>query len=545
MQRREFLKKISAGTAGALTLSTMPFLHTSCASGAEKPNIIVILCDDLGYSDIGCYGGEIDTPNLDAMAESGVKFTQFYNAARCCPTRASILTGLYPHQAGVGHMDSDHGFPAYQGYLNENCVSIADVMQSAGYETCASGKWHTGAEDGSRPMQRGFDRYYGLLYGACNYFKPPEGEIWEGDEPTEVPKDGSYYTTDAFTDHAVNFIGDTGDTEDPFFLYLAYTAPHYPLQAWPEDIEKYRGKYMQGWDQLREERYQRLIDLDMIDPEWELSPRDDRNGPWEDLTDEEKDWRDHLMAIYAAMVDNMDQNIGRVLDKLKETGQYENTLIFFVSDNGACPYPNAMGDEPVYDDSGDLIVPGGPDAEYAYGWEWANAGNTPFRKYKQFTHEGGTATPFIVHWPAARQEGLLTHQKGHIIDVMATCVDVAGAQYPSEHEGNQIHPMEGISLLPIIQGNQREGHEYICWEHKGNQGILKDDWKLVSYHPTQRGITDEESETAGWELYNLAADRTELNDLIDEEPERVAELEKLYQAWADRVGVLPWSQVTG
>jgi len=432
-------------------------------------------------------------------------------------------------------MTGDYGHPSYQGYLNDQCVTIARVLREAGYQTCASGKWHVGDEESARPLQRGFDRYYGLLYGACNYFKPGEGEIWSGDAPTSVPRDGSYYTTDAFTGHAVDFIDLTAQNPlQPFFLYLAYNAPHYPLQAWPEDIEKYRGQYLNGWDELREARYQRLIDQGVLDPDWELSPRDDRNRPWSALTDQEKEWRAGLMAVYAAMVDRMDQGIGRVLDQLDDLGIADNSLIFFLSDNGACPYPNMWGDQPRTDEQGNLIPIGGPDAVYAYGWEWANAGNTPFRKYKRYTHEGGIATPFIVRWPAIIEPGGLTDTVGHIIDIMPTCVEVAGAGYPGSRQGTEILPMEGSSLTPILQHNSDRPDVLYCWEHQGHRGVRQNRWKLVSSYPEDT-----------WELYDMEADRTEVHNLIDEEPEKSNELENIYQQWAERIGVLPWSEIRG
>lgn len=525
--RRDFLRMTLTGTMG------LALAGTRCAQPSpSQPNIILILVDDLGYSDLGCYGSEINTPNLDQLAQEGMQFTQFYNAARCCPTRASLLTGLYPHQTGVGHMTDNLGYPAYQGHLNDQCVTIASVLKAAGYRTGASGKWHVGAQETARPLHRGFDRYYGLISGACNYFKPEEGVIWEDDHPTTVPTDGSYYTTDAFTEHAVDFIRSSArDNQQPFFLYLAYNAPHYPLQAWPEDIKKYRGKYLKGWDQLREERYQRMVDSGLIPSRWELSPRDSRNRPWSELTDEEKEWRDQLMSVYAAMVDRMDQGVGKVLNTVEKLGIEKDTLIFFLSDNGACPYPNMWGDQPRKDDQGRVIPVGGPDATYAYGWEWANAGNTPFRKYKRYTYEGGISTPLIVRWPGVVPAGKRTNQIGHIIDIMSTCVDVAGASYPETQNGQSIHPMEGRSLMPVIRGKSREAAVY-CWEHQGHRGVHKDQWKLVSQYPDNE-----------WELYDLEADRTEVHNLMDMHPDIAGELQDIYQTWADRCGVIPWGEL--
>ncbi|MBN1673818.1 MAG: arylsulfatase [Kiritimatiellae bacterium] len=494
------------------------------AERRRKPNIVLILCDDMGFSDIGCYGGEVSTPNLDRLAAGGVRFSQFYNSARCCPTRASLLTGLHPHQAGVGWMTGNLGFPAYQGALNDRCVTIADVLRQAGYRTCASGKWHVGAR--AHPLDRGFDEYYGLIDGACNYFRPKEG-IFRGKERVKIPQDGSYYTTDAFTEHAVQFVDRAGrDTSRPFFLYLAYTAPHYPIQVWQREVDKYRGSYRKGWDAIRAERYRRLIEMGLIDPKWRISPRDGKNPAWDTLRAEQQDWRDLLMATYAGMIDRMDQGVGKVLRKLEEVGADQDTLIMFLSDNGGCPYTNKP-DEPERGPGGQIIPTSSPEMEYTYGWAWANASNTPFRRYKQHTHEGGISTPFIAHWPGVVKPGAITHQVGHIVDVMATCADVAGAAYPAAFQGRSVTPMEGKSLVPVFQGRQRAGHEHLCWNHIAARAVRRGKWKLVS--------TNEKS----WELYDMEADRTELNNLVTAQPERVKELDALYGQWAARVGVVP------
>lgn len=536
MERQHFINLMAAGAAGLAAGMVSSFPGIGCArpladgaAGRKRPNIVLILCDDLGYSDIGCYGGEIQTPNLDQLAAGGMLFTQFYNGARCCPTRASLLTGLYAHQAGVGHMTGNAGFPAYQGYLNRQCATIAELLKSAGYQTYMSGKWHVGDQREVRPQKRGFDEYFGLIRGSCNYFRPGENEIWDGDQPYKIPDNGQFYTTDAFSDYAVKFIDRASRSpEQPFFLYLAYTAPHYPLQAWPEDIKKYRGRYRKGWDRLRQERYKRLLQLGLLDPEWVLSDRDDRNAPWESLAEQEQDWRDQLMATYAAMVDRMDQGIGKVLTKLGEVGADDNTLILFLSDNGACPYPNMWGDRPRKNGEGKIVPVGGPEALYAYGWEWANAGNTPFRKYKRYTHEGGIATPMITSWPGVIQPGSITHQVGHIIDVMPTCLAAAGVEYPRTYDGEVIKPLEGTSLLPVFQRKTRREDRTLFWEHMGHRAVRKGQWKLVS-------------DLGGeWELYDLQADRTETNNLVAAYPEKVEELLQLYDDWAHRCGVMPW-----
>ena len=530
MERSEFIRTVGLGAAG---LAALPLLQR-CSSAVRRPNIVLILADDMGYSDLGCYGGEIATPNLDRLAARGMKFTQFYNAARCCPTRAALLTGLYPHQTGVGHMTANRGWPAYQGYLNDQCVTLAEALKGAGYQTCMSGKWHVGNDPAHHPIQRGFQHYYGLIPGSGNYFLPETGTIWENDAPVQVPQDGSWYATDAYSDYAANFIGKAAArSHDPFFLYLSYTAPHYPLQAWPEDIAKYRGRYRKGWDQLREERYRRLLDLGMIDARWPLSPRDGRNRPWEELSEEEKDWRDELMAVYAAMVDRLDQVIGQVMAKLKEVGAEENTLVTFVSDNGACPYTNMWGDQPRTDSQGRIIPVGGPQATYAYGWEWANAGNTPFRKYKRYIHEGGIATPFIAYWPAGIQAGQMADQVGHVIDVLPTCLELAGAAYPDEVGGRPIIPAQGQSLLPVFQGRPWEQERTLYWEPQGHRGVRHGNWKLVAEHGQP------------WDLYDLAADRTEMVNLALGQPGKAQELLDLYTPWAEGIGVRPWPVRSG
>lgn len=529
MKRKPFLGLMGAVMAAG---ASSPLMNLACASPAgagQRPNIVLILCDDLGFSDLGCYGGEINTPHLDALAQGGMRFSQFYNGARCCPTRASLLTGLYAHQTGVGHMTRDYGHPGYRGQLNRQCVTLAEVLRQSGYQTYMSGKWHVGNRQEYHPRQRGFDEYFGLIPGAGNYYRPDEGDIWLGDEPYDVPDDGSFYSTDAFSDYAARFIDQASQRPDqPFFLYLAYTAPHYPLQAWPDDIARYRGRYRQGWDSLREERYRRLLDLGLIRSDWPLSPRDDRNRPWEALSAEEQDWRDELMAVYAAMVDRMDQGIGRMIDKLKETGAYDNTLIIFMSDNGACPYTNMWGDQPRKDGQGNIIPVGGPQALYAYGWEWANAGNTPFRKYKRYTYEGGMATPMIAHWPGVIPAGGINDQVSHIIDIMPTCLAAAGARYPKTYAGESITPLEGLSLLPALTEIGSGFDRTLYWEHQGHRAVRQGPWKLVS--ETGRD----------WELYNLEKDRTEHLNLIENHQDMAAALQGLYDQWAQRCGVLPW-----
>ena len=494
-ERRNFLKAMSLGAVSLL----MPKSLSAVEADRKKPNIVLILADDLGFSDLGCYGGEIETPNLDRMAAKGLRFSQFYNCAKCSPTRNSILTGLYHQQADVGK--------------GKNCVTIAEALRPAGYTTLAAGKWHVGGT----PMDRGFDRYFGMLGGACSYFVPDK--TFRIDREPFATNDRNFYTTNAFTDYALEFLDEAGRKDKPFFLYMAYNAPHYPLHALPEDIEKYRGKYMKGWDLLRKERYRRLIRLGLIDKKWAMSARGaDRHRSFSDIPAwdevEDKQAEDLNMAVYAAMVDRMDQNIGRILNKLKELKAEDNTLVMFLSDNGGCPYERNKTKD----------IPPGPAESYrTYDSPWANLSNTPFRLYKRFNHEGGNATPFIVRWPAViKKGGTITHQIGHIIDVMATCIDISDTKYPSRYKGHNITELEGKSLLPIFEGRKREGHDAIFWEFMRNKAVRQGKWKLVTVGDNP------------WELYNMETDRTELNDLSGKMPEKVEELARLYDAWVRR-----------
>jgi arylsulfatase len=492
------------------------------AAAGKRPNIVLIMADDMGFSDLGCYGSEISTPNLDRLARSGVRFTQFYNTARCCPTRAALLTGLYNHQTGVGHMVADRGAPSYQGYLNDRCVTIAEALRQGGYHTLMSGKWHVGEDRPHWPTDRGFERYFGLISGATNYFRLDEGrKMALDDRPYTPPREG-FYITDAFTDHAVKFIDEYGRRAQPFFLYLAYTAPHWPLHALPAEIAKYRGRYMMGWDALRGARHARMIRLGIVERRWPLTPRDSSAPAWQEVTDKEA--RDLKMAVYAAQIDRLDQDIGRVLRRLKEIGAEENTLVMFLADNGGCAEEVDRGKPGV--------PPGGADSFMSYGLPWANASNTPFRLYKHWVHEGGIATPFVARWPAVIRRGnVITPQVGHIIDVMATCLEVAGVEYPKTYQGREILSLEGRSLVPIFQGRQRQGHEFLFWEHEGNRAVRQGHWKLVSRHP------------GAWELYDLEADRTELSNLAQKHPEKVRELSEQYERWAARCGVVPFDRL--
>jgi len=480
----------------------------------SEPNILLIMNDDMGYSDIGCYGGEVQTSNLDRLAANGIRFTQFYNTARCCPTRASLLTGLHPHQTGVGHMTHVVGkkldFDGYQCDLNTRCVTIAEVLKAAGYVTYMSGKWHVSYDteaDGPKhswPRQRGFDRYFGIIGGAAHYWYP-NTLTRENTRITvdEIPED--FFLTDAISDQAADYIREhvAAEPGQPFFLYTAYTAPHWPLHAHEPDIEKYRGRFAAGWDRLREERLARMREMSILKDTWPLSDRDASQLPWEDAAN--KEWQQRRMEVYAAQIDRMDQGIGRILKALDETGELDNTLIMFLADNGGCAEEITWLKGPLYTKDGREIavnndpaaMPGPDDTYQSYGVPWANLSNTPFRLYKHWVHEGGIATPLIVHWPdAISDRGAFRSQPGQLTDIMATCADVAGAKYPETHNGNPIPPLEGTSLAPIFR-NQDNGKEYLIWEHEGNCAIRRGKWKLVCCFPH------------GWELYDVESDRTE------------------------------------
>ena len=543
------------------TLLAMTGVSCTSPSDADKrPNIIVILADDLGYSDLGCYGGEIHTPNLDRLASEGVRFTHFYNASRSCPTRASLLTGLYQHQAGIGRMTFDNHLPGYRGTLSHNAVTIAEVLKTAGYRTSMIGKWHvaetplredqrdwlnhqvfhdTFSDLENYPVNRGFDTHYGTIYGVVDYFDP--FSLVEGEAPVnEVPE--GYYITQSLSDRAVKEVKEYAKDERPFFMYLAYTAPHWPLQALPEDIARYEDTYKAGWEAIRNARYERQREMGLFgDQEDFLSPRQ-FNDRWNENPDAE--WDARAMAVHAAMVDRMDQGIGSLIDALEETGQLDNTLILFLSDNGCSseicqnfiPGANDRPDmtrdgRPVVYPKDKEVLPG-PETTYAsLGPKWANVANTPFRFWKAKAYEGGICTPMIAHWPDGirRNIGGVTEEYGHVMDIMATCVELAGAEYPETYNGNEIIPMEGISLVPIFTRGHREGHEYLGFEHFHERAFISaDGWKIV--RPGHR---------MKWELYNLNEDRSEQHNMAAEYPEKVAEMAAAYEEWANRCMVEP------
>jgi arylsulfatase len=548
-----------AGTPAGTPAKAPTKTPTGTVHAAEKPNIIIMMGDDMGFSDIGCYGSEISTPNLDALAAGGVRFTQFYNTARCCPTRACLLTGLYPHQAGVGHMMGDRGLDGYRGDLNKRSVTIAEALRPAGYSTYVSGKWHVTKHvrpDGPKhnwPLQRGFDRFYGTIHGAGSFFDPnsltrDNTQISPYADPEYKPD--TYYYTDAISDHAARFIKEH-DKAKPFFMYVAYTAAHWPMHALPEDIAKYEGRYDTGYGPVRAARFKRAKELGLIKPHWKLSPQ---AGNWDGVKN--KEWEAAGMEVYAAMVDNMDRGIGRIVAELGRRRMLDNTLVMFLQDNGGCAEGLGRGGNKKRADKpgepmdpatlqtrmipqktrdgwpllmGPNVLPGPADTYIAYGRGWANASNTPFREYKHWVHEGGISTPLIAHWPARiRARGELRHQPSHLIDLMATCVDVSGAGYPERVEGTDIQPMEGRSLVPAFD-DREIARDAIYWEHEGNRAVRVGKWKLVAKGRKGR-----------WELYDMEADRTEMNNLAAQDPDRVKRMGDMWQSYAERTGVIPW-----
>lgn len=525
-----------------------------------RPNVVLMLVDDMGFSDIGCFGSEIRTPNLDRLASRGVRFTQMYNCARCCPSRASLLTGLYPHQAGVGFMANDRGVgPAYQGRLRDDCVTIAEMLGDCGYRTIMSGKWHVGrafmpnrpetfingVPGYPTPRHRGFEEYWGMLGGGSGYYKPA---YMAHNDVAIRPGGGDFFLTDAFADEAVRMIEQVAGGEDPFFLYFAPNAPHWPLHALPEDIARYESVYLKGgWDAFRTARHEQLKGLGILDPSWGISPRDAQAPPWSDLEPARRDWEDLRMAVYAAQVDRMDQAVGKVVAKLEQLGVADDTLILFLSDNGGAaeflaedtrtPNPaNYKGytfdGRPVKVGNAVGLRPGPDDTYMSYDLPWANVSNAPFRRYKHWVHEGGISTPLVAHWPRGLGvEPRLCHSPAHMIDILPTIMEATDATYPSEHDGQTIQPLEGESLLPAMKGRTWRRQRPIFWEHEGNRAVRIDNWKLVSKFP------------GPWELYDMNVDRTELSDLSESKPGRVEGFERLYDEWAQRCGVLPWEQI--
>ncbi|MEY3175742.1 MAG: hypothetical protein RLZZ436_3656 [Planctomycetota bacterium] len=548
-----------------LALSSTALLCLLCpvVAGPPRPSIVVILSDDMGFSDLGCYGGEISTPVLDRLASGGVRFQSFYNTARCCPTRASLLTGLYPHQAGVGHMMDDRNLPGYRGNLNASTRTIAELLQPAGYRSYAVGKWHVtrhaeaAGPKHNWPLQRGFERFYGTIHGAGSFFDPSSlvrdnTMISAFADPEYAPD--TYYYTDAIGEHAVRFVREHaaqhGDA--PFFLYVAFTAAHWPMHALPSDIQRYAGRYDAGYDPIRKARHERAAALGLIDPQQPLSPA---AATWADV--EDKRWEAAGMEVYAAMVDRMDQNIGKLTAELERHGRLQNTLILYLQDNGGCAEPMGRSGTPNHPDidrpaaptlpplppaafaaagsvpaqtrdgfpvrMGRRAFPGPEDTYVAYGKGWANVSNTPFREFKHWVHEGGISTPLVAHWPAGQlAEGSITRTPGHLIDIAATCCELAGVTVPADNP-----QLPGISLLPALRG-ENPPRPPLFWEHEGNRAVRSGEWKLVARHRQP------------WELYRIDSDRVEADNLAEKHPEIVQRLAEMYVQWAKRSQVEPW-----
>ena len=513
--RRDFLKTIGLGLATLALPGCLTAAQKVSSGSTDKPNIILIMADDLGYSDVGCFGGEVQTPNLNRLAAEGMRFRQFYNCAKCNPTRASLLTGQYDQAVGVANME--HG------------VTFAEVLRPAGYRTIISGKWH----QNPLPTTRGFDRYWGLADGCCNFWNPGmearPGEPAPGrkkrgarrwaDEGKAimgyVPEKKDFYTTDEFATYAIDRLEEYKDEGKPFLLYMPFTAPHYPLQAKKQDIEKYKNKYSVGYEAIRNERFKKQKKLGIVSEELKLSPA--VYPDWESVENKEQEARE--MAVYAAMVDCMDQNIGRLLKSLEDQGIEENTIVFFLSDNGA-----GMSD---FNKTPEAEI-GTRNSNATYG-VWYNVGSTPYRKGKQLEHEGGIITPMIARWPVGiKNKGEIIHESAHITDFMPTCIELAGAKYPKIFNGNEIEPHDGKSFLPLISGEEQDKDRIYFWSFIGNKAIRQGDWKLVQLHEKD------------WELYNIKNDPTELNDLSKKEPVKFNELLTKYNDFAKEHGVRPW-----
>lgn len=522
MRLETFIRIPLAGAALTLLVAGSVGCERSRSEDA-RPNIVMIMADDMGYSDLGAYGGEIDTPALDKLAMNGLRFTRYYTNNMCVPTRASLMTGTYPPIA----LDDNNT-------LRRECVTVAELLRWSGYSTSMSGKWHLSKPDDldGLPLQRGFDRFFGTIIGAGSFFAPASLMRDNDNAEQEFQREDFYYT-DAITDNAVAYIEEAGARNNPFFLYVAYTAAHWPLHAFEQDISKYEGAYAKGWDELRAERHERMKKLGVINPDWPLSPRHPDVPAWEKAPD--KEWFQRRMEVYAAQVDRMDRGVARIVKAIEATGQFDNTLVVFQVDNGGCHVeytPDRKGDylpevtrdgRPMRPGNLPEIMPGPEDTYQSYGYGWANASNTPFRLFKLHDHEGGIMTPLIVHWPAVVQEGgRITEQVAHVIDLMPTFLDAAGVSHPRAFNGQRVARLDGKSLLPVIEGEERQAHGALFWKWSRGRAVRRDGWKLV-------GLRNQP-----WELYDIEADGTEVNDLAEEMPRKVEELEKLWNAWDAR-----------
>lgn len=526
----------------------------------DKPNIIFILLDDMGYSDMGSFGGEVATPNMDYLAKKGLRFTQNYNSARCCPSRASLLTGLYSHQAGIADFTLKRSQaakkgPAYLNHLNKTSVTLAEVLKTAGYNTYGVGKWHVG--DKVNPIDRGFDEYYGYLGGHSQHqWDRTVNKRYPLTRKKELNYDGKeYYATDVFNDYAVEFIKQGQKKEEPFFLYLAHSSPHFPLHAPAKTRDKYIETYMKGWDTLRKERYERQKKSGLVTDSWsftELSqvPNDrkdiangfpkQQNPAWKDVDQDRQRDLAYRMATFAAMIEHVDTGLGRVLKELKESGELDNTLIFLTSDNGACyewgPYgfdKTSRRGINILHKGDDLKKIGGEGTYHSVGSAWSCLSNTPLRMYKHFNHEGGNCSPLLAFWPKGiKKADRWVRTPTHLIDIMPTICEVSGAQYPKEFNGQTITPTEGVSFLPLFNGSENLAPRSLFFDHFESSAIRSGDWKLVRGNKRYNNRT--------WELYNIAQDRCETKNLINDKPEIVEELKKKWLDWAKRVKVFPY-----
>ena len=508
-----------------------------------KPNILLILADDMGYSDLGCYGGEIETPNIDNLAEQGVRFTQFYNTARCCPSRASLMTGLYPHETGIGHMTHKvFQGPVYQGYLNDKCVTIPEILGNNGYSTYMVGKWHMGTEEVAWPGNRGFNHYFGIHNWVDSYYRVlPDCEIYEdgklvmkptGKKDVQQPNGKEWYTTEVFTNKALEYLQSCKTEQNPFFLYMAYNAPHWPLEAPDSLIEKYLPRYKNGWTSLMNEKLKRLKKMKILEVSSELA---NQNIPeWEPLPDSIREDLVFKRAMYAAQVDALDYNVGRLINFLKENEMFDNTIVIFLSDNGCSA-------EPIDVDFGfnfcvntkwnysDWKYNSGR-AGISQGRVWSIVSNAPFRLYKRFIHEGGISTPFIISYPnKIKKGGTLVNVPAYLPDVLPTLMEYTGNIYPEKFKGIEIESPKGVSLVSAIRNKKFIRHIPFFWEHEGSGGVRLENWKLVTTN----------IKTKKWELYNLDNDRAENHDLADLFPEKEKELKSLWEEWAEKIKVLP------
>ncbi|MEM1226800.1 MAG: arylsulfatase [Planctomycetota bacterium] len=506
-----------------------------------RPNIVLIMADDMGYSDIGCYGGEIRTPHLDALAEQGLRFSQFYNTGRCCPTRASLMTGLYPHEAGLGHMVYGDKGAGYHPYLNQQSVTIAEVLKQSGYQTMMSGKWHVGHRKGQWPTDRGFDHFYGIHIHVDSYFKVLPGcPVYHNDvqvigataHPENALHPGEeWYTTDVFTDWSLKFLDEAMTVDRPFFLYTAYNSPHWPLEAPDENIALCRGRYDQGWNQLRSSKLDRMKELGLIHQATQLSSS--QCPDWDSLAPTEQQELAFRREIYAAQIERMDQNIGRLVNKLRENDLLDNTLILFLSDNGCCAEGGMFGYR--WKQNTKASFPNWrkqSGRSSSTGEAWSNASNTPFRLHKRWVHEGGIATPLIAHWPGRITDvGAISHQPAHVIDILATCLDVAGGRYPRKFRSQSIKPTRGLSLLPFLLDPTRRLERTLYWEHETHAAVRHGDWKLVSINAMEPTV---------WELYKMDLVRTETDNVAEQHPDLVEQLQSNWRNWAEETNVLPW-----